>query len=52
VRAVAAGQVVYAEWLRGFGNLLIIDHGGGYMSLCGNNESLLSPAAQSSTPAG
>jgi septal ring factor EnvC (AmiA/AmiB activator) len=43
VRAVAAGQVVYAEWLRGFGNLLIIDHGGGYMSLCGNNESLLSP---------
>jgi murein DD-endopeptidase MepM/ murein hydrolase activator NlpD len=44
VRAVAAGQVVYAEWLRGFGNLLIIDHGDGYMSLYGNNEALLSPA--------
>jgi murein hydrolase activator len=43
VRAVAAGQVVYAEWLRGFGNLLIIDHGDGYMSLYGNNEAPLSP---------
>lgn len=40
VRAVAAGQVVYADWLRGFGNLLIIDHGHGYMSLYGNNETL------------
>ena len=40
VLAVAAGQVVYADWLRGFGNLLIIDHGQGYMSLYGNNETL------------
>lgn len=40
VRAVAAGRVVYADWLRGFGNLLIIDHGKGYMSLYGNNETL------------
>ncbi len=40
VRAVAAGQVVFADWLRGFGNLLIIDHGKGYMSLYGNNETL------------
>jgi septal ring factor EnvC (AmiA/AmiB activator) len=40
VHAVAAGQVVYADWLRGFGNLLIIDHGKGYMSLYGNNETL------------
>ena len=40
VKAVAAGQVVYADWLRGFGNLLIIDHGHGYMSLYGNNETL------------
>jgi len=40
VKAVAAGRVVFADWLRGFGNLLIIDHGGGYMSLYGNNESL------------
>lgn len=41
VRAVADGRVVYADWLRGFGNLLILDHGGGYMSLYGNNEGLL-----------
>jgi septal ring factor EnvC (AmiA/AmiB activator) len=41
VHAVADGQVVYADWLRGFGNLLIVDHGGGYMSLYGNNDSLL-----------
>lgn len=40
VVAVAAGQVVFADWLRGFGNLLIIDHGKGYMSLYGNNETL------------
>ena len=41
VRAVAAGRVVFADWLRGFGNLLILDHGAGYMSLYGNNESVL-----------
>jgi septal ring factor EnvC (AmiA/AmiB activator) len=41
VKAVAEGKVVYADWLRGFGNLLILDHGDGYMSLYGNNESLL-----------
>jgi len=40
VKSVAAGQVVFADWLRGFGNLLIVDHGKGYMSLYGNNESL------------
>ena len=41
VKAIAGGQVVYADWLRGFGNLLILDHGDGYMSLYGYNESLL-----------
>ena len=41
VRAVADGRVIFADWLRGFGNLLILDHGNGYMSLYGNNESLL-----------
>jgi septal ring factor EnvC (AmiA/AmiB activator) len=40
VKSIAAGQVVFADWLRGFGNLLIIDHGNGYMSLYGNNETL------------
>ena len=34
------GRVVFADWLRGFGNLIIIDHGNGYMSLYGNNETL------------
>ena len=41
VRAVAGGQVVYAEWMRGFGNLLILDHGEAYLSVYANNESLL-----------
>jgi murein hydrolase activator len=41
VRAIAAGQVVYAEWMRGFGNLLIVDHGESYLSIYANNESLL-----------
>jgi septal ring factor EnvC (AmiA/AmiB activator) len=40
VKVIAAGQVVFAEWLRGFGNLIIIDHGEGYMSLYSNNESV------------
>ncbi|HEX2830362.1 MAG TPA: peptidoglycan DD-metalloendopeptidase family protein [Burkholderiales bacterium] len=40
VRAIAAGRVVFADWLRGFGNLLIIDHGDSYLSLYGYNETL------------
>jgi septal ring factor EnvC (AmiA/AmiB activator) len=41
VRAVASGRVVFADWLRGFGNLLILDHGKGYLTIYGNNESVL-----------
>jgi septal ring factor EnvC (AmiA/AmiB activator) len=41
VRAVAAGAVVFSDWLRGFGNLLVIDHGDDFLSIYGNNESLL-----------
>ncbi len=41
VRAVAGGRVVYADWLRGFGNLLIVDHGDNYMTLYANAEALL-----------
>jgi septal ring factor EnvC (AmiA/AmiB activator) len=41
VKAVASGRVVFADWLRGFGNLIILDHGDGYMSLYGNNQSIL-----------
>lgn len=42
VAAVYHGRVVYADWLRGAGLLLVIDHGEGYMSLYAHNESLLS----------
>ena len=41
VRAVATGQVVFSEWMRGFGNLMIIDHGQSYLTIYGNNEALL-----------
>ncbi|WP_051711339.1 murein hydrolase activator EnvC family protein [Andreprevotia chitinilytica] len=41
VRAIANGRIVFADWLRGFGNLIIVDHGGGYLSLCAGTESLL-----------
>jgi len=44
VHAVAAGRVVFADWLRGFGNLIIVDHGSQYMSIYGNNQSLLKRA--------
>ena len=44
VRAVSHGRVVYADWLRGYGLLLIIDHGEGYLSLYGYNETLLKEA--------
>ncbi len=41
VRAVADGRVVFADWLRGYGNLVIVDHGAGFLSLYGHNESLI-----------
>ena len=41
VRSIHHGRVVYADWLRGSGLLLIIDHGDGYMSLYAHNQSLL-----------
>lgn len=40
VKAVSHGRVAYADWLRGYGLLLIIDHGNGYMSLYGHNQSI------------
>ncbi len=40
IKAIADGRIVFADWLRGFGNLMIVDHGSGYMSLYGNNETL------------
>ena len=41
VKSVADGRVVFADWMRGFGNLIIVDHGSGYMSLYGNNQAVL-----------
>lgn len=41
VRAVSHGRVVFADWLRGFGLLIIVDHSDGYLSLYGYNETLL-----------
>jgi len=40
VRAISKGRIAFADWLRGFGLLLIIEHGEGYMSLYGHNRSL------------
>lgn len=47
VRAVAAGRVVYADWLKGYGLLLIVDHGEGWMSLYAYNDALLKNAGDS-----
>ena len=44
MRAVADGSVVYAEWMSGFGLILIVDHGNGYMSLYAHNDSVLRDA--------
>lgn len=41
VRAVAGGRVVFAKWMRGFGNLILVDHGSEYLSIYGNNQALL-----------
>ncbi|MEQ1815414.1 MAG: peptidoglycan DD-metalloendopeptidase family protein [Nitrosomonas sp.] len=40
VKAISGGRVMFADWLRGFGNLIILDHGNSYMSLYGNNATL------------
>lgn len=41
VKAIATGKVVFAEWLRGFGNMIILDHGGQYWSVYSNNQAVL-----------
>jgi septal ring factor EnvC (AmiA/AmiB activator) len=51
VKAVAEGTVAYAGWLRGYGNLLILDHGGGYHTLMGHLASM-APAVGASVAAG
>ena len=44
VHAVHGGRVVFADWLRGAGQLVILDHGNGYLSLYGHNQTLLKSA--------
>ena len=46
VRAISHGRVAFADWLRGLGNLIIIDHGNSYLSLYGHNESLFKAAGE------
>lgn len=46
VAAVAYGRVAFADWLRGYGLLMVIDHGEGFMTLYGHNESLLREAGE------
>jgi septal ring factor EnvC (AmiA/AmiB activator) len=46
VRAVASGTVVYSTWLRGFGNLIIVDHGDEFLTVYAYNQSLLKQVGQ------
>ena len=41
VKAIADGQVIYADWLKGYGWVIVLDHGAGFMSLYGHNQSLI-----------
>lgn len=41
IKVIAGGRIVFADWMRGFGNLLIVDHGDSYLSIYGNNDALL-----------
>ena len=42
--SIFRGRVAYADWLRGFGLLIILEHGDGYMTLYGHNQSLYKEA--------
>ncbi|HMI36977.1 MAG TPA: peptidoglycan DD-metalloendopeptidase family protein [Steroidobacteraceae bacterium] len=46
VRSIAAGRVIYADWLPGLGLLAIVDHGEGYLSLYGYNDQLRKSAGE------
>jgi len=47
IKAIAGGEVVFADWMRGFGNLLIIDHGSQYLSIYGYSDALLKQVGDS-----
>ena len=50
VKSIAVGRVVFADWMRGFGNLIILDHGSGYMSLYGNNQAMFKQVGDDVNP--
>mgnify|MGYP001066249576 CR=1 FL=1 len=50
VRAVAHGRVAFADWLRGFGLLVIVDHGNDYMTLYGHNQSVFKEVGDTVLP--
>lgn len=47
IRVIAPGKVIYADWLKGFGMVMVVDHGKGYMSLYGHAQTLLKPVGSS-----
>lgn len=50
VRAIAAGRVVFASWMRGYGNLVIVNHGGEYLSIYGSNQAVLKQVGDTVRP--
>ena len=50
IRAIYYGQIAFADWMNGYGLMLIIDHGGGYMSIYANNEELHKTQGEWVTP--
>lgn len=46
VKAISGGRIAFADWLRGLGNIIIIDHGNSYLSLYGHNEALFKSAGE------
>lgn len=50
VRSVASGRIAYADWLPGLGLLVIVDHGGGYLSLYGHNDQLFKAVGERVAP--
>ena len=41
IKTIAPGKVIFADWWKGYGNMVIVDHGGSYWSLYGNNQAVL-----------
>ncbi|MBY6019505.1 murein hydrolase activator EnvC family protein [Ferrimonas balearica] len=50
IKAISAGQVVFADWLRGFGLVVVVDHGEQYLSLYGHTQALLKQVGEDVKP--